>query len=260
MNKRVAIIGCSHSDSQQGDQTPDKIGWAEQLAISFPSIEFHSFARMGHGALWYDFVLKHLVDKYEDYFDCIIVQLTAKGRWIFPLRHPTYDNKWVVSDRLSNYKIHSLKSNRIAMTQYGSFECATPDDPYFFRQTENVKPIVDCYTNKRETVDQSYDNFSLQYESLFENTLMKLYSSYFNKFFYFTFFNEYKINNSEFSIAQKGNIGHNTPFVQWAIEKYGEENTVIDIFDNSWHTSKLGEDIFFNEYIMTSEIRKYLEE
>jgi hypothetical protein len=258
VTKRVAIIGCSHSDWQQSEQVPNKVGWVEQLAINFPHVEFHSFAKMGHGALWYDFVLKHLIDKYEDYFDSVIVQLTAKGRWIFPLRHTAYDEKWLTENRLPNYKIHSLKSNRIAMTQYGSFECALSEDPYFFRQTEKVKPIIDCYTS---TIDNnSYDNFSIQYENLFENTLMKLYSNHFKKFFYFTFFNEYKINNTEFNIAQMGNIGHNKPFVQWAIERYGEKKTVIDIFDNSWHTSKIGEDIFFKEYIMTSNIGKYLSE
>jgi hypothetical protein len=265
MKKRIAILGCSHTDWQQGSRA--RRGWVEQLAVQFPDVEFHNFARMGHGSLWFDFVLKHLIANYEpDYFSAVIVQLTARGRWLFPLRHSVDKDQWlshVFKKRpIGNYYTHMLKSHRVVTTQHGTFETGSyirdwEHEPWAFRtDTDIANDIGKHYQNWHP--HDNYDNFSLQYEDLFGDTLLKLYRPHFRNFFYFTFFNSYSPKPEEYKEYHVGNIGPSKPFVQWAIDKHGEEKVVLDMFDNTWHTSQQGEDIFVNEYILPSEIGNYL--
>jgi len=268
MTKRIAILGCSHSDWQQGPT--ERRGWIEQIATQYPNIEFHSFARMGHGSLWYDFILKHIIANFEpNYFDAVIIQLTAQGRWLFPLRHSVEKEKWIVhpfKDRdVPNYITYTLKSHRIVSTQMGSFEAGSylPDwehEPWGFRGGPFYEfPTQFGINYTANFPNEEYDNFSLQYEDVFGDTLIKLYRPHFNNFFYFTFFNSYSPGKYvEFKKYHVGNIGQPKPFVQWSIDKYGAERTVLDFFDDSWHTSQSGENIFVNEYILPSEIGNYL--
>lgn len=268
--KKVAIIGCSHTDWFQGNK--ERVGWVEQLSLAFPSIEFHSFAAIAHGPLYYDLVLKHIITEYpENYFDGVIVQLTGKGRWLFPIRHTIEEEKWIVipfpTRDVPNYIVHSLKSQRV---------CNTPNGDGGFMYGSNLRegnefnfiphPLATKAGHIYVSIDEDstydpcidYDNFALQYEDLFIKSLEKIYAKHFNTFLFFSFFNSLTIKNEKFEEQIVGNIGYDKPFVQYAIEKYGEEKVATDFFDVTWHTNQTGEDVFFTDYILSSDIAKYL--
>jgi len=82
--KRVAIIGCSHSDDCGCDSGNDYV-WVKQMADANPHIEFHNYSKVGHGSLYFDMVLKHLVTEGLEY-DKVILQWTGGSRWMDPVQ------------------------------------------------------------------------------------------------------------------------------------------------------------------------------
>ena len=86
--KRIAILGCSHSDLNSNDH----INWTTFLARKYPNIIFDNYAASGHGHLYMDIVLKHCL--YEKNYDSIIVQLTGSNRWSIPLQTDMTNHTW----------------------------------------------------------------------------------------------------------------------------------------------------------------------
>ena len=74
--KRVAIIGCSHSDSDYIDRTT----WSEWLALDFPNIQFDNYAVGGHSHVYMSTVLNFCLYIAEPY-DAVIVQCSGLSRW-----------------------------------------------------------------------------------------------------------------------------------------------------------------------------------
>ena len=65
---RVAILGCSHTDSQiltlKGEEPysePRRNTWAVQLSQAFPHLQIDCYARAGHGLDYQDLCLKHII-------------------------------------------------------------------------------------------------------------------------------------------------------------------------------------------------------
>lgn len=86
--KRIAILGCSHSDLNSNDH----INWTTFLARKYPNILFDNYAASGHGHLYMDIALKHCL--YENNYDSIIVQLTGSNRWSIPLQTDMTSHTW----------------------------------------------------------------------------------------------------------------------------------------------------------------------
>lgn len=115
--KKVAIIGCSHSDIHSNDHE----NWTTFLARRYSNINFHNYASSGHGHVFHDLVLKHVM--YEEEYDKIIVQLTGDNRWSIPLPHDiNLDDKWIIEQHGScgNMYKHRLKFARYNTTSFNS--------------------------------------------------------------------------------------------------------------------------------------------
>ena len=88
---RVAILGCSHTDSQiltlKGEEPysePRRNTWAVQLSQAFPHLQIDCYARAGHGLDYQDLCLKHIITQHN--YDAVIIQLTTEFRGTVPLR------------------------------------------------------------------------------------------------------------------------------------------------------------------------------
>jgi len=75
---KVAILGCSHSDTMFV-----RDNWVEQLSRKYPDIQFDNYSIVGGGQLDIDCILKHFV-KFKMQFDKVIVQFSGNNRWIIP--------------------------------------------------------------------------------------------------------------------------------------------------------------------------------
>jgi len=74
--KRIAVIGCSHSDADYHD----RITWSEVLAKQFPNLQFDNYAQGGHGHLHMNMVLNYCL-YVADPYDLIIVGCSGISRW-----------------------------------------------------------------------------------------------------------------------------------------------------------------------------------
>lgn len=126
MKKRVAIIGCSHSDIADVDH----INWTTMLANKHPDIMFDNYAASGHGHLYMDIVLKHILYQSLIDYDLIIVQTTGSNRWSIPLpatRRTTVP--WIrkkVSENLVKVIMDSPRYNITGANSHTMFDTLKP--------------------------------------------------------------------------------------------------------------------------------------
>lgn len=108
--KRVAIIGCSHSDYRQGST---QAMWAKTLSDRFTNLEFHNFSRGGYGHLYQDMMLKY-VRFFQEPYDLYIVQLTGMVRWFVPTEG--YSDYWDYNNIQDTFNMKWLSNNHISYT------------------------------------------------------------------------------------------------------------------------------------------------
>lgn len=97
--KKVAVIGCSHSSIRTNDQV-----WIKQLADRFTHLEVYNYAMPGHGTLYFDMVLKHIMYEQEINYDWIIIQLQSSSRWHIPVMGNPDKEEWITIRSSNNYK------------------------------------------------------------------------------------------------------------------------------------------------------------
>ena len=120
--KRVAIIGCSHSDYSLRPHN-----WVRFCAQDFPDLHFDVYALGGHGHIYMDIVLKDIWDTYDHY----IVQLTQPTRWMLgfqgELSTPAYIRYDTDRPNISDWKFNiprvamlgsSQLNNQKALSEY----------------------------------------------------------------------------------------------------------------------------------------------
>ena len=116
---RIAILGCSHTDTHipwdmmhQTHATPVRMTWAVQLSQAFPHLHIDCYARAGHGLDYQDLCLKHIITQNDH--DAVIIQLTTEHRGTVPLR--TLDDEahfMSVTWKGHNFTQHNLMSPKV---------------------------------------------------------------------------------------------------------------------------------------------------
>lgn len=233
--KRIAVIGCSHSNHHS---CPDI--WAVQISRNH-NVHVDNYATSGHGAVYFDFVLKYIVANKIEY-DCVILQHTGISRWSMPLEGFSTGRKMVSRPVSPNYNYMSYDIARANLSM-----------PVMFHNAKKLEEVSSMYNNLGTVIksqhndyqindDGTYKNFATEYFDLFTSTL-EIYERYFKHFYHFSFSNT--------------NIGNlNKPnFESWLARKYGD---VMNYYDDTRHLTSEGNTILYSEYIMNSLIGDYL--
>jgi hypothetical protein len=233
--KRIAVIGCSHSNHHSCDDI-----WAIQIARNH-NVHVDNYAVSGHGAVYFDFVLKYIVANKLEY-DCVIVQHTGISRWSMPLEGFSSNRKMVAFPVSENYIQMSYDIARANMAI-----------PLMFDTAAKLQEVSSLYNNLGTVLksqhaeyqindDGTFKNFATEYFDLFSSTL-ELYDNYFNHFYHFSFSN-----------TSAGNLG-NTNFISWLEQSRGD---IMKYYDETRHLTSEGNTILYKEYIMNSPVGDYL--
>lgn len=261
--KRIAILGCSHSSYEQVMNTPGNKDWVHMLADLYPDVHFDNYANLGRGALYYDFVLKYIITNYpKDYYDAVIIQFTVENRWLIGLeqintRQNETDGFKVTYKPSENYTTYAMSHPHVVTT--------TPSILIYEENNRYICPTEKTkYENFRESMRTYYgktDTMVMFYERMFVSTLETLYKDKFKNIFYWDFMNGYSpIDNPEFHNVNRSNISTGKPYVLWATEKFGDVYTVMELLDDTFHCSPEGNRVLLNEYLLSTEIKPYLDE
>lgn len=126
--KHVAILGCSHS----AIRTCDKV-WTKILADKNPNLQIDNFAKSGHGHLYMDMVLKHIMYESETKYDWIIVQLSGNSRWHQPIMGEKLENPFRIEEDTThgNFRTWVLDTVRENTRPYTKFEQLNTDEVSF---------------------------------------------------------------------------------------------------------------------------------
>jgi hypothetical protein len=244
--KKIAIIGCSHSAYNRGEQN-----WSTMFPDDFI---IHNYSMSGHGVQYFDFILKYIVANKLDY-DCVIIQLTHTSRWQFPITGYSSNklHTMVISDRYINYAVNYAHATAHDTVDY--------EDLYANHQMtflDDVSIFNGGFKQSRDDIKQTtfeqfginrfqQDTWVTEYYNLFVQTL-HMYENYFPNVFWW-----------RFASTPIDNIGHDAHTALETViskkELYGDLN---DIIDDTLHLTPLGYRILFDEYIMKSKIGDYV--
>lgn len=130
---KIAVIGCSHSDYFWADATAQHPGWVERMAKDYPDHEFHNYAKMAAGSVYYDFVLKYIISNKLKY-DAVIVQASIPGRWMIPIKQVTsrtHDIPFPFNENkiTENYTAFYLNNTNMFNTMASTVLITDGDDP-----------------------------------------------------------------------------------------------------------------------------------
>lgn len=267
--KRIAVIGCSHSAYDQvfHSKFPDSgIDWVHYMANKYPHIQFDNYGIIGTGPLYYDMVLKSIINnKGADWYDAIIVQFTVSGRWFIPLninnmhdidcdlQHDIFAEQQI-TDNYSVYRCTTdTKGAMVMITRHGSYVVSVDPLPV----KEEIEKMVD---QVRANAMENTTQIGIYNENMFVKSLDTVYSKVFQNVFYFDFLNGYVPAHAYKSETKRSNIGHELPFLVWAEKTYGEDFIVSEMVDDSLHCTRKGNEILFDEYLKNSAIGSYLDE
>lgn len=205
---RVAIIGCSHTYTQRNNY----YNWAMRLADKFPQHTFDNYAYFGHGHLWMDMVLKHIL--YECEYDYIIVQLTSNKRWHMAIECGT-DYTWHIEDTFGKNNNLNQYYLETAHYVYDSFNTEIPDIHGWLHQNGNILPEKKYWQFKRG-----------------DNNLAKYYSDLFVK----------QLDNTP-NLCYYNWVSLKNEFCN----EYGEEYVLTQLMDETLHYNDRGHQLLFGK-------------
>lgn len=276
--KRVAVIGCSHSDADYHD----RVTWSECLAKQFPNIQFDNYAQGGHGHLHMNMVLNYCL-YIADPYDLIIVQCSGLTRWEVGVEgsftgeiNKTYNtetfskSKQSLKQNLFNDK-HMKTSNLCKklpnwprLQQWTPFVEDQINDINEFNQFDPANNLLIAYRdNIRELQGEdnpktiNYLKRISQESSHYINHTAKVFSwlfrcqlenlSYHHPIYWFSTFNEMGNNlgypQKENSFSHLGRI-------------LGADVLIDQYMDETFHLNEKGHKYFVDNYIMPSELGK----
>jgi hypothetical protein len=248
MNKKVLVLGCSHSDfenrsnfkNENDSQLNYELPWNWFIAERYPNMEVHNYALEGMSNFYTDFILKKVISE-RHHYDAVIINLIESSRFTIPLN---LNSKFMftVNRPASNYINYKLTAsyarvfhNRINMPGYQK-QTADSFDPQFLKDLGKYTP------------DSPFISF---YNKSFLRSL-ELYENYFDNFFYWCAFPDKTTRNN------KNNIGQPLSAIDFLYKNYGENYTVKYLLEPGLHFNQKGAEILFDEYVMPSKIGDFL--
>ena len=241
--KKLAVVGCSFTDLYPGKHQPDDLNitysWLWFAVKDYPHIHFDTYASGGHGVLYFDTVLKHLVTQgYEN----TLLQLTDNARWYMPLASQPLkpgENCWHSENYADNLTQYKLKVNTIAIT--GNFNTHIKLAP------QSPRSSYDFYLSKvGKGKWWGPSQLPAMYSDLFNQTL-HLYNNVFKKFVYFSFYQQ-RTNNCNL----EGSL------YDFLASKFGYQTFVKKYLTDDRHLNYQGAEIAYHEFIKPFVLSKIL--
>lgn len=241
--EKLAVVGCSFTDLYPSKQFPDDLNqtysWLWFAVQDFPHVHFDTYASGGHGVLYFDTVLKHLVT--QEYKNTLL-QLTDDSRWYMPLAsQPLKPNEsfWHEEKFTDNLTQFRLKHNSVAITgNVNAHIKLAPSSP------DKAKEFYESKLGHSKWWGPS--QVPQMYSDLFNETLY-LYNNVFDKFVYFSFYHQITNNcNLEGSLYD------------FLTAKFGYETFVKKYLSDDKHLNYHGAEIAYNEFIKPFVLSKIL--
>ena len=239
IKKRIAIVGCSHSDSTQPNE-PWYMGFDKHC------VDVHCYAMSGQGLQYQDFILKYLSNTCRDYYDAVIVQLSGTSRYFIPTPNPDNNVDVPLQFNLQNTwnAFYDMKPKLEWMYTTNQFKCSDNTTvETWLAQNGNTGMKEFIHQENTETAN----SICVQYGRQFIDFL-PFYEKVFDNFFYFGW--QWESDN---------NIGYDKNVHEFLIDRYGEFH-LAELLDDTLHLTSQGNRVCFNEYIMNSKIGDYLYE
>lgn len=223
---RIAIIGCSHSDSEY---VPNN--WAVQLAKRHPNIQFDNYSTVGAGQLDIDVTLKHFV-KFNIEYDKVLVQFSGNNRWIVPSVGVSTDFEMPFLEwkRSSNYSVYRLDVPRARTSRIYTREELKGIAKGFWSEGR-VRPEDDEWVEDQNSYNVGFAHY---FSDLLMNTMEKIYPY---EFKYWTF-----------RPSHNNNIGQELCIHDWFMKNY-KEDYISKFTDDTLHLNAEGNTILLNEYL-----------
>lgn len=220
---KVAIIGCSHSDDC-GQQNGSEYVWVRRMGDEYPNIEFHNYSKTGHGALYYDLVLKYMIANNLEY-DKVIIQWTGTDRWMHPVQ---VSQDTDIAFKTTNwwYPNPDTESNitryRLVLPRKGYNESLPllNGESYY---SDDMGVILHYKGN--EQYDKNDINLARFYTNMFMSSL-EIYQKYYNIFSFGIMISSVpEIFQDQIPVYQKS---------------LGNDNTFVSLLDDSMHLTSKG--------------------
>lgn len=256
MHKRIALIGCSHSDWKPENEMGS---WISFLNKKYPNIKVDNYSASGHGHIYFDFILRYLRYSCKINYDLIIVQLTHPNRWMVPV-HGYHNGKLFSCDSndLDNafeFEVYSEQYSRVlfkpARRVSGGIKLLDQDqindDVYKLYYNQGNQTNLDMDLRNDEAL---LSPFTLFHSSLFFSYLKEI-TDIDDNLLYFT---PRTIDRHD---ILDNNI--NQPrFADWLRKEKNIKN-INDILDSTMHLDSDGNKLLFDEYLLTSKLGKKLD-
>jgi len=257
--KRVAVIGCSHSDYALRPHN-----WVRFCAQDFPDIHFDVFAQGGHGHLYMDIVLKDIWDTFDHY----IVQLTQPTRWLLGIQGylstPAFIRYDTDQTNISDWKFNQPRVAMPGSSQLTDQEIASDYGKIFHGHREqthggtfyNYTPGDD---STKVTLEFKNNINPVAYH--FSRVFVKNLVMYGDRISYFNHGSigldqSIKVDHWEKSESVTNNIG-----VEQNVFQYLEKNhydKFLDYLDETNHLNLTGSEVLWQEYLKPSKLGERL--
>lgn len=232
--KRIALVGCSHTDYLTKLETPTDHWSFNMLKYG---VQIDNYARHGQGNSYIDFVLRYILAN-KIHYDCVIVQMTGNSRWMFPVIDKDQGLDLVTKNISENYN-HKMFDNT-----WGYSNKTIPP-----QAVENLQHYIDyCQINNSQYHGEFEENGQniASYTSDIYRRSISIYEKLFPKFFYW-----------DFQWTDINNIGYDTNFRNTVIQEHGDI-FFVNLLDDTMHLHPLGQKYLWDNYLFKSYIGDYL--
>lgn len=222
---KVAVIGCSHSDTDFRSRN-----WVAQLAEKYPNHTFHNYSTVGGGQLDIDLTLKYFVHN-KLKFDKVILQFSGNNRWAVPSvgHYIDFENAYVTKQLSYNHSAYKLNVPRARTSRI-----------YTREELQNV--AKGYWSNGRvipedEELIADEKSFKIGYAHYFSELFMNTFHIYPYDFIYWTF-----------RPSNHNNLGLDLCAHDWFTQNhpvsYAETYT-----DDTLHLNEIGNTVLLEQYL-----------
>lgn len=246
MKLKVAVIGCSHTDLYVPPRIKipeglhevsdnDSFSWLWHTSQANKDIDFDCYAMGGAGSIYFDAVLKHIVQNKLNYDACIL-QLTSESRWLLPFNH----------DKNVTWSHSPLTANLNACDTFFSLMWIHPSSFATGHTSDRYRKTIKRVGLPFIKTHCQGEPFSEDYNQSFADTCEKIYGKFFKQFYYFTIL----------SGTTHNNIGLKKDVFEHFLDNYDNRTFVNKWLTRDKHFNYHGSKIFAEKIVQTNIIDK----
>lgn len=241
MRKKIAVIGCSHSDINQ-----EHMNWIYHLPMNH-NVEVDCYSIAGQGNYYQDFVLRYIALNFADTYDAVICQHTGHSRYWVPIGTATELETMRKPPRFEVdgcnrmvFNIHWLYSvdARTWNFKLGDYTGLCSQGDVGTYEVSDMAHTAKQYKDSNRSVVTHHCDMIID--------MLPMYANIFKNFFYFGW--QWSANNN---INMERNVIEE-------IRHLGGDTALANFLDDTLHLTTPGHKFMYEHYIMKSKIGDYL--